>query len=59
MGKHGTDGFCWGQVGRLRQALHEYESERWRVVSSRVGHGFSAAACKLKAEELELAALAA
>ncbi len=55
MGKHGTDGF-FGQVGRLRQALHEYESERWRVVSGRVGPGFSAAACKTKAEELELVA---
>lgn len=43
------------QVERLEQAIHEYESERWRVVSTKVGHGFSAAACRMKAEELELA----
>ncbi|CAF9912952.1 MAG: hypothetical protein HETSPECPRED_001270 [Heterodermia speciosa] len=44
----------WPQVGRLRHAMHEYESEKWRIISSKVGHGFSAAACQQKAEEMDL-----
>lgn len=44
----------WRQVGRLRHAMHEYESEKWRIISSKVGHGFSAAACQQKAEEMDL-----
>ena len=32
--------------------MQEYESEKWRVVSSKVGNGFTALACKEKAEEL-------
>ena len=42
------------QVGRLRHAMHEYESEKWRFISSKVGHGFSAAACQQKAGEMDL-----
>lgn len=37
---------------RLRQALEEYEHDRWRIVSSKVGNGFSASACKEKNDEL-------
>ncbi|KAI7309476.1 hypothetical protein KC340_g10737, partial [Hortaea werneckii] len=40
-------------VQRLRTASAEYEVDRWRVISSKVGNGFSAAACKEKAMELE------
>ncbi|KAI7638968.1 hypothetical protein KC318_g22598, partial [Hortaea werneckii] len=36
-------------VQRLRTASAEYEVDRWRVISSKVGNGFSAAACKEKA----------
>ena len=32
--------------------MQEYESDRWRIISTKVGHGFSAAACKTKAAEL-------
>ena len=32
--------------------MQEYESDRWRIISTKVGHGFSAAACKAKAAEL-------
>jgi hypothetical protein len=37
----------------LRNAIQEYENDRWRIISSKVGNGFSAAACKDKATELE------
>ncbi|KAL1590948.1 hypothetical protein WHR41_00134 [Cladosporium halotolerans] len=39
-------------LDRLRQSLEEYEHDRWRIVSSKVGNGFSAAACKEKIDEL-------
>lgn len=42
------------QVERLRHAILEYKSEKWRIISSKVGHGFSAAACQQKAEETDL-----
>ncbi|KAK0987249.1 hypothetical protein LTR54_013202 [Friedmanniomyces endolithicus] len=32
--------------------MDEYENDRWRVISGRIGNGFSAAACREKAEEL-------
>ena len=32
--------------------MQEYESERWRIISSKVGNGSTALACKEKAEEL-------
>lgn len=41
------------QTQRLRNAMREYENDRWRIISSKVGNGFSAAACKDKATELE------
>jgi hypothetical protein len=33
--------------------MHEYENDRWRIISSKVGSGFSPAACRDKASELE------
>lgn len=33
--------------------MRDYENDRWRVISNRVGSGVSAAACKEKALELE------
>ncbi|KAF2481395.1 hypothetical protein BDY17DRAFT_301272 [Neohortaea acidophila] len=39
-------------VSRLRNAMHEYEADRWRIISAKVGNGFSAAACREKAMEV-------
>jgi hypothetical protein len=33
--------------------MREYENDRWRIISTKVGSGFSPAACKEKAVELE------
>lgn len=41
------------QVQRLQLAMQEYEADRWRVISGKVGNGFSATACKEKAMELD------
>jgi len=41
------------QVQKLRNAMREYENDRWRIISTKVGSGFSPAACKDKATELE------
>ncbi len=38
---------------KLRNAIREYENDRWRIISSKVGNGFSPAACKDKAVELD------
>jgi hypothetical protein len=38
---------------KLRNAIQEYENDRWRIISTKVGNGFSAAACRDKAAELE------
>jgi len=32
--------------------MKEYETDRWRIISTKVGSGFSPAACKDKATEL-------
>ncbi|KAI5367394.1 Putative SANT/Myb domain, Homeobox-like domain superfamily protein [Septoria linicola] len=40
-------------VQRLHTAMQEYEADRWRVISGKVGNGFSATACKEKAMELD------
>lgn len=40
-------------VMRLRNAMEEYEQDRWKVVAGKVGGGFSAAACREKAKELQ------
>lgn len=37
---------------RLRNALREYENDKWRIISTKVGSGFSPSACKEKAIEL-------
>ena len=37
---------------RLRNALREYDNDKWRIISTKVGSGFSPAACKEKATEL-------
>ena len=36
----------------MRNALREYENDKWRIISTKVGGGFSPAACKEKATEL-------
>lgn len=33
--------------------MQEYENDRWRIISSKVGSGFSPVACREKASELE------
>lgn len=33
--------------------MREYENDRWRIISTKVGSGFSPAACKEKALEIE------
>ena len=33
--------------------MQEYENDRWRIISSKVGSGFSPAACRDKASEIE------
>jgi hypothetical protein len=40
------------QVLKLRTAVQEYDNERWRIISGKVGNGFSAAACREKALDL-------
>jgi hypothetical protein len=42
------------QVLKLRNAMQEYENDRWRIISSKVGSGFSPAACRDKASELDV-----
>ncbi|KAH0548283.1 hypothetical protein GP486_008015 [Trichoglossum hirsutum] len=39
-------------VHRLRNAIQEYEQDRWRLIAAKVGSGFSPAACREKAKEL-------
>lgn len=41
------------QVAKLRTSMQEYENDKWRIISSKVGAGFSPNACKEKAEELK------
>lgn len=41
------------QVQKLRNALKEYENDKWRIISTKVGSGFSPGACKDKVTELE------
>ncbi|OAK94149.1 hypothetical protein IQ06DRAFT_86945 [Phaeosphaeriaceae sp. SRC1lsM3a] len=41
-------------VVKLRNAMQEYENDRWRIISSKVGSGFSPAACRDKASEFEV-----
>ncbi|KAF2644421.1 putative transcriptional activator Myb, partial [Massarina eburnea CBS 473.64] len=39
-------------VQKLRSSMEEYENDRWRIIASKVGSGFSPAACREKAEEI-------
>ncbi|KAI9826985.1 MAG: hypothetical protein M1819_007079 [Sarea resinae] len=39
-------------IQRLREAIQEYENDRWRLVAAKVGNGFSPAACREKATDL-------
>lgn len=41
------------KVQRLRNAVKEYDNDRWRIISGKVGNGFSPEACKDQAEEFE------
>ncbi|KAK3676603.1 hypothetical protein LTR78_003377 [Recurvomyces mirabilis] len=40
-------------VDKLHLAMQEYEEDRWRIISSKIGNGFSAAACRDKAAEVD------
>jgi hypothetical protein len=40
------------QVQKLKNAMREYENDRWRIIATKVGSGFSPAVCKEKAEEI-------
>lgn len=42
------------QVTKLRTAMQDYDNDRWRIISSKVGNGFSATACQAKADELAM-----
>lgn len=63
-GKSLTSRYCLKLIGlistaikkleRLRQALQEYECDRWQNISAKVGNGFSAAACEDKAAEMNV-----
>lgn len=33
--------------------MKDYDKDRWRIISSKVGNGFSAAACQAKADEIQ------
>lgn len=33
--------------------MRDYENDRWRIISSKVGSGFTPAACREKAAELD------
>jgi hypothetical protein len=40
------------QDHKLRTVLEDYENEKWRIVASKLGTGFTPAACRERAEEL-------
>ncbi|KAE8157383.1 hypothetical protein BDV40DRAFT_292741 [Aspergillus tamarii] len=40
-------------VQRLQRAIHEYENDRWRIIAGKVGNGFTPAACRERASQLE------
>ncbi|KAJ5735436.1 uncharacterized protein N7483_000561 [Penicillium malachiteum] len=40
-------------INRLDKALRDYEDDRWRVVAAKVGHGFTPAACRIRALNLD------
>ncbi|KAF7586940.1 hypothetical protein BBP40_007995 [Aspergillus hancockii] len=40
-------------VQRLQRAIHEYENDRWRIIAGKVGNGFTPAACRERASQIE------
>ncbi|OGM42210.1 Myb-like transcription factor [Aspergillus bombycis] len=40
-------------VQRLQRAMQEYENDRWRIIAGKVGNGFTPAACRERASQLE------
>lgn len=48
-----ADSVLYKQVQRLRNAIQAYDNDRWRAISAKVGNGFSPAACKAKADEMD------
>ncbi|KAH6664382.1 MYB DNA-binding domain-containing protein, partial [Plectosphaerella plurivora] len=42
---------------KLRTAIQDYESEKWRIVANKVGSGFTPAACRERYDELAGVAL--
>ena len=40
-------------MNRLRNAMTEYEADRWRIIAGKVGNGFTPVACRDKAREWE------
>jgi hypothetical protein len=40
------------QDQKLRTALQDYEREKWRIVASKVGTGFTPIACQERAAQL-------
>lgn len=48
-----ANAFLLVQVLKLKNAMREYDNDRWRIISTKVGSGFSPAACKEKAAEFE------
>ncbi|KAK3623650.1 hypothetical protein LTR22_024307 [Elasticomyces elasticus] len=43
---------CCFLIQRLRTAVDEYETDRWRIISNKVGNGFSAKTCREKVVSL-------
>ncbi|PSN58639.1 hypothetical protein BS50DRAFT_447164, partial [Corynespora cassiicola Philippines] len=39
-------------VQKLRNAMQDYENNRWRIISAKVGNGFSSFTCRDKALEI-------
>ena len=40
------------QDQKLRTALADYESEKWRIIANKVGTGFTPVACRERVEQL-------
>lgn len=41
------------QDHKLRSALNDYENEKWRIVAHKVGSGFTPAACRERASQMQ------
>ena len=40
------------QDQKLRTALADYESEKWRIIANKVGTGFTPVACRERVDQL-------